>query len=265
MRRFSLGLPLLYLSVGLATANATSIVEFAGINRIILAADTRLDRLDPGDAYGQHYHDDGCKIAPIGSLAIAVGGIGDYTRLQKTDSVADWNSLSDAKISYSENHGDLRLVATGWALRAAQHYKAFFAADPERVKALAAVNNENVLVDAFITGWASDTPTLIWEKVYFEAGQIQTSEQVLPSRLLPYTTNGATYELIEGGTPRTTSSQDAWRSYVIGLKPEERDWRFAEFLIRRTGMYDDSVSPTVNVVQIPEQGDASWLQNLTCH
>ena len=152
-----------------------------GVRRIILAADTREDRLDVGQANGvHHFHEDSCKIATLGSAAIAVSGNKSYKRTVLTDPIPDWDALEVAKAASASKGYHLHEMAEEWARGSAGHYQLFYAVAPQRVKQLANVNSAHVLVDAFVVGWQGPIPLLYWEKVYLDEGRstIQMSEQL---------------------------------------------------------------------------------------
>ena len=249
-------------------ASGTSVVASLGVRRIILAADTREDVLEPGFSGSAHHFDDfRCKLVPLGPTAVAVVGNVTYKKNIPTDPISDWDALSDAKAAYAAHRHDLHQMATDWAHRSVLHYALFYAVAPERVRQLASVNEEHVLVDAFVTGWQGHTPMLYWEKVYLDGSMpstIQMSEQLLPYRELPYTTNGMTQTLFEGDSKRTAATAAEWREQFPNIPAKQRNWRWIEFLVRLTGRYDESVGPDVNVIQIPVGGQAEWIQNLTC-
>ena len=149
--------------------SATSVVANLGLKRIILAADTRGGRLELGDPpFSHNFHDDVCKIIPLGHAAVAVSGNQIYKRNVITDPVPDWNALTDAEAAHAAYGDDLHAMAKDWARRSAAQYAVFYAVAPLRVKELASVNNENVLIDAFVVGWQGQVPTLYWEKVYLD-------------------------------------------------------------------------------------------------
>jgi hypothetical protein len=263
-----LSLVCLFVCVAMSFAHATSVVANLGLKRIILAADTRGGRLELGDSpFSHNFHDDVCKIIPLGHTAVAVSGNQIYKRNVVTDPVPDWNALTDAEAAHAAYGDDLHEMAKDWARRSAAQYAVFYAVAPLRVKELASVNRENVLIDAFVVGWQGQVPTLYWEKVYLDENlpaHIYTSEQLLPYRELPYTTNGTTQALFEGDSSRVEETAAQWRLTATRISAKELDWRWVEFLIRLTGSYDEGVGHDVNVIQIPVGGHAEWLQNCTC-
>lgn len=179
----------------------------------------------------------------------------------------DWDALGDAKAAYAAHELDLHEMAADWAHRSELQYIRFYAVAPLRVRQLASVNAEHVLVDAVVVGWQGRVPMLYWEKVFLDESlptPIQSSGQMLPYRQLPYAMNGATQELVEGNSQRTIDAAAEWKKEAVRIPENERDWRWVEFLISFTGHYDNSVGHDVNVIQIPVGGHAEWLQNCTC-
>jgi hypothetical protein len=247
-------------------SSATSVVAKLEKHRIILAADTRQDRLD---AFSRHaFHDDGCKILPLGTSAVGVSGNMDYKRNDPADGVPDWDALSDASVAYSAHGRDLHALADDWARRGAIHYNTFYIFAPNRVRELARMNSERVLLDAFFVGWEGpNAPIIIWEKVYLDEKLlpvVRTSSQKLSYRKLPYTTNFTTQQLIEGDSSRTKTITPKWKTESLKIASGERDWRSVEFLIKATGEYEESVGQKVDVLEVPLGGQAAWIQNLTC-
>lgn len=193
----------------------------------------------------------------------------DYVKNSPSDGVPDWNALLDAQAFYERDGDSVQAMATNWGQRAKTHYENFYLVRPQRVRDMASINSERVLVDAFFTGWnrEGDVPLLVWEKVYLDEGSfptIRVSSQVLPFREVPYTSNGLTQELIEGNTDRTRSVAKKWQSASRRVAKGERHWRWVEFLIRSTHDYEEDVGQSVNVLQILPGHKAKWLQNLTC-
>jgi hypothetical protein len=265
-RRFSLACYFI-LSFCL-TADATSIVAMLEKQRIILAADTRADRLGPVSEPAQRaFHDDFCKIAPLGPMAVAVSGAQDYKRNIAADPIPDWDALTDARAASTAYGDDLAETARDWARRGESHYELFNKVAPQRVMRLASTNSERVIVMAFFVGWYYGAPVLFWEKIYLDGdviSTIRTREQVLSARALPYTTLATTQELIEGNSPRTSAIAASWAIARPKIPDTEADWRWVEFLIKSTNKYDQSVGQTVNVLEVVAGRQAEWLQNVTC-
>jgi len=250
-------------------SSATSVVAKLEKHRIILAGDTRQDRLDTSSQESDHaFHDNGCKILPLGASAIGVSGYMDYKRNDPSDGVRDWDALSDARAAYAAHGQDLQAMADDWARRGALHYNTFYVFARSRVREMARINSDRVLLDAFFVGWeAPGAPIIIWEKVYLDENSlpvVKTVSQRLPYRELPYTTNLATQQLIEGDSDRKKTIAARWKSESLKIADGERNWRSVEFLIKATGEYEESVGQKVDVLEIPSGGQAEWLQNLTC-
>ncbi len=249
-------------------AHATTIVAKLEEQRIILAADTRDDRLEANSGSGRHaFNDDGCKILPLGPMAAAIAGDRDYIPNNPSDPVRRWDALSDARTASLIHGNSLADVANDWAKRSQLHYQAFFAVAPRRVEELASINSQNVLVMAFFVGWNEHLPLLLWEKVYLDEASpdiVRVSEQSLPERATPYTTNAITQELIEGYSLRTKATATEWNTVRVTIPQLDLDWRQVEFFVKATSKYEESVGPKVNILQIEAGGQAEWIQNLTC-
>ncbi len=103
------------------------------------------------------------------------------------------------------------------------------------------------------------------EKIYLEENSVpavRSNSQMLYYRQLPYTTHLITQQLIEGS--RAMVAANRWTSESMKILEDERNWRWLEFLIKTTHDYDQSVGEQVNVLEIPFDHQAKWLQNLTC-
>lgn len=110
-------------------------------------------------------------------------------------------------------------------------------------------------------------PLIYWEKVFLDeraTPPIQTSEQLLPYRKLPYTPHQITQELIEGDSERNREAAEEWQKKRANYSANERAWRWDEFVIVSTSKYDENVGQTIDVLEIPVGGKAKWLQNSTC-
>jgi hypothetical protein len=250
-------------------SSATSIVAKLEKHRIILAADTRQDRLGTLSGKSHHaFHDDGCKILPLGASAIGVSGNVDYKKNDPSDEVPDWDALSDARAAYALHGQDLQAMGDDWARRGAVHYNTFYVFALSRVRELARINSDRVLLDAFFVGWeAPNAPIIIWEKVYLDENSlpvVRTSSQKLSYRGLPYTTNLTTQQLIEGDSDRTRTIAARWKLESLKIAEGDRDWRSVEFVVKATGEYEESVGQRVNVLEIRSSSQAKWLQNFTC-
>ncbi len=245
------------------TATATSVIVRASGKHITIAADdlaTRMYSPDPGPYAA-------CKIVPLGKAAFAVAGSIDYKNKDSGDKLANWDARGDAHEAFVNHPMNLRAAAEDWASRAARHYTAFLAAQPQRVLHLAAANKQGVLVLGTFAGWDSQKDaTVIFEWVYLDltAKRIKSRSFVLPSRSLPYTTNATTQDLIEGNSLRSTEVFVNWQLASANFPAPERDWRWLEFLIQTTSDYDPTVGREVNVLDLTPTRNPSWLQNFSC-
>jgi hypothetical protein len=245
-------------------AVATSIVALLDSGRILFAADTHGDKLDPASKRSDETE---CKIVPLGNAAFALTGNMDYVRNQPDDPIASWDSRSDAREAYALQSGDLIATAADWASRAKRHYLSFYFANRVRVAQLAKANDQNILLVGMFVGFRGGEATLIMEIVYLDehqSAQILDKHVVLPARTLPYTSNAITQDLIEGHSARTKTSAAAWLTKVRSIPPANRAFRRIEFLIQETAKYDKAVGARVNVVEIFPDKNPRWIQNFTC-
>ena len=246
-------------------ADATSVVVHVNEKHITIAADdlaTRMYAINPGPYAA-------CKIIPLGKAAFAVAGNIDYKHNDPADTVIDWDARADARVAFVRHVTDLQGTAEDWARRAARHYSSFLAAQPARVRELAAANPQHVLVLGTFAGWnPRKDASVIFEWVYLDldaSPTIKIRSFVLPSRTLPYTTNATTQALIEGNSERNTQLLATWDLASVNYPSPQRDWRWLEFLIQSTSDYDHTVGREVNVLDLTPNENASWLQNFSCH
>ena len=68
------------------------------------------------------FHDDGCKILPLGTSAVGISGNLDYKRTDLSDQLTDWDALSDAEAAYARYDKNLHTMADDWARRGVLHY-----------------------------------------------------------------------------------------------------------------------------------------------
>jgi hypothetical protein len=247
-----------------SSADATSIVIQVYPNRILVAADTRGAKLDVGT---KSVNETECKIVPLGNAAFALSGNEDYVPTQFSDPVASWNSRSDAREAYAEQHGDLIATVDNWTARAKRHYSSFYFANPERVKQLAQANNQNVLLVGLFSGFQEGKAILLVRIVYLDPQGLQPildKQLVLSARELPYTSNGITQDLIEGHSQRAGAANAAWLKKSQSIAVSNRALRRVEFLIQFTANYDETVGTRVNVLEIFRNKKPRWLQNFTC-
>ncbi len=248
-----------------APAFGTSIVVQLDSTRILFAADTHGDKLDPGS---QASDETECKIVPLGHAAFALTGNMDYVRNRLDDMVASWDSRVDAREAYASHNGDLRATVGDWSERAKRHYTSFYRANSARVAQLAKANTQNVLLVGLFVGFQGGQSTLIMQTVYLDETQLLTpildKQVVLSARDVPYTSNGITQELIEGNSERATASQSAWAAKSKSVLASEQKQRRVEFFIQETSKYDRAVGAHVNILAVAPDTEQRWLQNSTC-
>jgi hypothetical protein len=245
-------------------ATATSIVAKVDATRILFAADTHGDKLDPGAQAG---NENECKIVPLEHAAFAVTGNMDYIRHQFDDTVASWDSRDDAREAFIAHNGDLLATIGDWSNRAKRHYSSFYRSNPMRVAQLAKINSENILLVGIFAGFQAGQATLIMQVIYFDEGQlapILDKRIVLGPRELPYTSNAVTQDLIEGHSDRMRVADGGWRNKLLSIAAPEREMRRLEFLIQETAKYDRAVGTHVNVLEVFPDKNPHWLQNVTC-
>jgi len=250
--------------VAAGPAFATSVVVHVDDKHITIAADDLATRMFATNA-GPYA---ACKIVPLGGAAFAVAGNIDYKKNHPADTLQEWDARADARTAFVHHVADLRATAAEWANRAALHYSLFLAAQPVRVRELAASNQRHVLVLGTFAGWdRQNEPVVMFEWIYLDlsaAAAIKTRSFVLPARTLPYTTNATTQDLIEGNSLRSTQILSNWQLASLNYPSPQRDWRWLEFLIQNTSDYDHTVGREVNVLDLTPHENASWLQNYSC-
>jgi hypothetical protein len=246
------------------SATATSITAQVDSTRILFAADTHGDKLDPGSQTSDEIE---CKIVPLGHAASAITGNMDYVRNRADDPIASWDSLTDAREAYAAHNGDLLATIADWTERGKRHYLSFYRANPPRVAQLAGANNQNTLLAGLFVGFLEGKATLVIQMVYLDEKQltpILDKQIVLPARDVPYTSNGITQELIEGNSERATASQSAWAEKSKTVPASEQKQRRLEFFIQETSKYDRAVGTHVNILEVSPDKEQRWVQNSTC-
>lgn len=258
-----------------APCQATSIIIDIEADRIIIVADSRAVDVN---LTGNTVRDDQCKIVVLGGrFAFAETGREGYTKENATDLVPTFHGTTEAVRAYSSvsNH-DLRKVALSWATQLTDDFKAFYVADPQRVRGLAN-ENQGFLLFALFAG--SDITGAL--KVYLARIVI---DDTLPTRVLAslpvgytvdefppkgapqgpyYSTHAITQELIDGKTDRAKEVARLWTQQSRQIPEADRTVRRLEFLIEQTGNYDNAVHGPTNAVQVTT-GSATWLEHTTC-
>jgi hypothetical protein len=248
---------------------STTLVIKLENDRILLAADTRQERFNPGQTeLVQGAGDDGrCKIRVLGQIGFAATGFLEYQANDPSNPLADWSAFADASATFDKVGDNIRNVAAEWARRSASHFIALHAQAPERVKQMASANPENLLQIAFFTGWDRQTPVLLMEIVSFDpkaSPVIGTREIEQPLGDVAFSTNTITQELINGASPRAQKAGEEWDTNSEDLATRDLAWKHVEFYIKKTAAYDTGVSAVVDVVSLPAGKPATWLQKGAC-
>jgi hypothetical protein len=76
----------------------------------------------------------------------------------------------DARAAFVAHQNNLQKLAQDWARRSAQHYALFYKVAPARVRQFASINEQHILVGAFVVGWEERKPVLYWEKGFLDEG-----------------------------------------------------------------------------------------------
>ncbi len=248
---------------------ATTLVVKLESGRIILAADTRQERINPGpiaisrSAGG----DERCKIRSFGSIGFALTGFIEYKGGDPSGALADWSANSDAAEAFAKAGDNIREVAAEWGQRAATHFAVLYRVHPEWLKQLATMNPQSLLQVAFFVGWDKESPLFLLELVSFDPSSttgIHVTEQSRPIGDAPFSTNAVTQELIDGATDRAQRVADTWDAGSDGIATKDLGWKHVEFYIEKTATYDSDVSSTVDVLAISSGKPAVWLKKGAC-
>ena len=260
---------LFLLNVCVTPLFSTTLVIKLENDRILLAADTRQERFNPGPtALIRGTGDDGrCKIRVLGQIGFAATGFLEYQANDPTNPSADWNAFSDATATFAKVGDNIRAVAAEWARRSASHFIALYATEPERVRQMAGANPENLLQIAFFAGWDKQSPVLLMEIVSFDpktSPAIGTREMEQPLGDVAFSTNAITQELINGASPRAQKAGEEWDTKSEDLATSDLAWKHVQFFIEKTAAFDPGVSTVVDVVSFPAGKPAAWLQKGAC-
>jgi hypothetical protein len=251
---------LFVLLVCLATlAHATSVVAKVGKDKIVIAADTL-----GIDAAGTT-HEDQCKIVPLGKYVFAAASIATFSPTWPNTS--SWDSKIEAQAAHKSHEGDIEAAASDWRERAERYFSNLRGADRLRARSMVASSPDHVLAVGVFVGWnAKGKAEFILEAIRYKEPDLEQIEQlieILGSRDLPYTENVITAELIEGHTSRTSEARKEWEMKSKTFPKAERDWRWLEFLIQKTGTLTQ-VGQQVDVFQFTRTGHSEWLQRRAC-
>jgi len=259
---------ILFIPCALPLFATTLVIKLEG-DRIILAADTREQRFNPGPtALTQAPGDDSsCKVRVMGQIGFAVTGFVDYVTTDSSDPLHDWSAYADAATAFVKVGGNMRLVAAEWAQRTATHFNALYKTSPDQVKQLAATNPDNLLQIAFFAGWEGRTPVLLLEIVFFDP---KSSQPISVREIdhgvgrVAFSSNAITQELIDGTSDRAQKAADEWDATAETIPVGDLAWRHIEFYIKKTANYDSRVSPVVDVLSIPVGKPPEWVQRAGC-
>jgi hypothetical protein len=271
---------LFYLFVVLgwtSTALATSVVVKVEKDRIILAADTRRKGMSSDASNSHDFHDDTCKIAPLGRVGFAIAGYYNHNEKSPTDRAEwSWSAYEDARTSYRLHPNNITEMAGDWGAREIEIFKTLYSLHSSLVQKLAHADNSTPLVIGHFAGWDNEgRPTLILEMIVLNKGPFALLNQpfvlnpivaipvVFHERDLPYSTNNYTEDLIEHDPAKASATAKEWSVRSKVFPEPQRDWRWLEFLIQSTAPHDEEVGKDVDVLEIKASG-SKWLHNSAC-
>jgi len=240
-------------------AHATSVVAKVGKEKIVIAADTL-----GIDAAGT-IHEDQCKILPLGKYVFAAASIASFSSTWPNSSA--WDSKIEAQAAYRSHEGDIEAAAHDWLERAERYFSNLRGADRLRARSMVASSPDHVLAVGVFVGWSAEGEAeFLLEAIRFKESspeQVEHLIEVFGSRDLPYTTNLITGELIEGHSDRANEAGREWEMKSKTFPKAEREWRWLEFLIQKTGTITQ-VGQQVDVLQFTRTGHSKWLQRRAC-
>lgn len=76
--------------------------------------------------------------------------------------------------------------------------------------------------------------------------------------------NSVTTELIEDKTPRAKAAAQHWKRESSKYAPSEIPWRHLQFLVEQTSIFDHTVSPNADILEISKSGKVTWLVKNAC-
>ncbi len=238
--------------------------------------------MSSGAANSRDFHDDYCKIIALPKVGFAATGYSDHTERNAIGVVAwSWSALEDAQTSYGLHPDNITDMADDWRTREIEIFSNLYVLHQNLVKELAGADGKTPLVIGHFVGWDNEgQPTLILESIALYQGPftllnpaisppssvfapIVGYRTVLLERDLPYSTNNYTESLIESDPALSSPVAKKWSEGAKRLSESERDWRWVEFLIRRTADQDKAVGRCVAVLEIRPSG-TTWLQPQAC-
>jgi hypothetical protein len=223
---------------------------------------------------GNQSRDDMCKLTILGEkFAFAETGKEGYRRDIPDDPLPEWNGKSEARKAYrADVRADLHDVALKWAIQIANNFQRFYAANPARVRAMAASQRGTLLEGFFVGTDKSHSLRLYVARIALddtlrlrEGAQVPIGYAVnsLAPRSEAYSTDAITEELLDGKTERAKKAAKAWEHNAHRFPTREREVRRLEFLIEQTGKYNSEVHGPINALQVTRDS-ATWIQNDTC-
>lgn len=249
---------------------ATSVVVKVGRDRIIFAADTRRKAMSSGVSNSHEFHDDFCKITPLGRVGFAEAGYSNHNEKSPAGkAVWSWSAAEDARTSYRLHPTNIADTADDWRAREIEIFKTLYSVHPSLVQELAHADNSTPLVIGHFAGWNNEgRPTLILEMITLNKGPfaqpfvlnpIVAIPVVFHERDLPYSTNNYTEDQIE----HDAATAKEWSVRSKKFPEAQRDWRWLEFLIQSTAPHDEETGKYVDVLEI-QASDSCWLQRKVC-
>jgi hypothetical protein len=206
-------------------------------------------------------------------FAFAETGDEGYTQDDPNDPVPGWNGKSEAVKAYGANVlTDLHDVALRWAIQVTNNFQRFYAANPARVRLLAA-SQRGTLLEGFFVGTDTTHSLRIYmarialdDTLRIREGApvpIGYSVDSLPPRSQAYSTDTITRELLDGKTERAKGVAKLWERKAHRFPETEQEFRRLEFLVEQTGSYNLAVHKPVNALEVTRE-KATWIQNETC-
>ncbi len=233
--------------------------------------------MSSGTPNSRDFHDDYCKITPLGRVGFAAAGYSDHSENSSTGKTLwSWSASGDALTSYRLHPNNLAEMADDWRAREIELFKTLYSLHPSLIQELARADNSTPLVIGHFAGWDNEgRPTLILEMIVFNKGPFGLLNQqsalnpivaipvVFHERDLPYSTNNYTEDLIEHDPVKASAAAKNWSVRSRRFPEPQRDWRWLEFLIQSTAPSDEEVGKGVYVREI-KASSSFWLQRKAC-
>ena len=244
---------------------ATSVIVDFKADRIIVVADSRVG---VDNAKGLGFRDDYCKLVVMDKRVVfSTKGTAEYKHNSQHDPVPEWDAREEARTAFASvpDH-DLRKVADVWGSRVTEDFRTWHRADSKRVQGF--VNSaEYILVGIFAGQTSQGRLAVFYVPIWFIATNPQPLRYEVreyPPREIPYAFESITQELLERDTSRAKGIDADWRRMSKTIPAKERNVKWLEYLIKRTGHYDREVGGPPNAIEITPGFPATWLANNTC-